>query len=61
MEKFGKSQSVERREDDRFITGLGQYVDDTAPEDALYSYVFRSVYPHRKIKTLNIEVAQTAR
>jgi carbon-monoxide dehydrogenase large subunit len=60
MEKFGKSQSVERREDDRFITGLGKYVDDTAPEDALHSYVFRSVYPHGKIKTLNIEVAQTA-
>ncbi len=46
MEKFGKSQSVERREDDRFLTGLGRYVDDTTPEGALHGYVFRSPYAH---------------
>ena len=26
LEKFGKSQSIERREDDRFIIGAGRYV-----------------------------------
>ena len=60
MEKFGKSQSIERREDDRFITGAGRYVDDTAPSIALHGYVFRSVYPHGRIKFLNVDVAKTA-
>ena len=60
MEKFGKSQSIERREDDRFITGAGRYVDDTAPSIALHGYVFRSVYPHGRIKSLNVDVAKTA-
>ncbi len=42
MEKFGKSQSVKRVEDMRFLTGHGRYVDDIAPESALHAYVFRS-------------------
>jgi len=28
MEKFGRSQSVTRVEDLRFLTGQGRYVDD---------------------------------
>ena len=60
MEKFGKSQSVERREDDRFLTGLGQYVDDTTPEGALHGYVFRSPYAHGMIASLDVEAAQAA-
>ena len=60
MEKFGKSQSVERREDDRFLTGLGQYVDDTTPEGALHGYVFRSPYAHGVITSLDVEAAQEA-
>ncbi len=60
MEKFGKSQSVERREDDRFLTGLGQYVDDTTPEGALRGYVFRSPYAHGVITSLDVEAAQEA-
>ena len=60
MEKFGKSQSVERREDDRFLTGLGRYVDDTAPLAALHGYVFRSPYAHGVIKSLDVEAAKSA-
>ena len=41
MEKFGKSQPVIRKEDVRFLTGQGRYVDDIAPEGALYAFVFR--------------------
>ena len=39
VEKFGKSQSVNRVEDVRFLTGHGGYVDDIAPADALVAYV----------------------
>ncbi len=60
MEKFGKSQSVERREDDRFLTGLGRYVDDTAPLQALHGYVFRSPYAHGVITSLDVEDAKAA-
>ena len=28
MEKFGVGQAVRRREDERFITGAGSYIDD---------------------------------
>jgi len=38
MEKFGKSQSVTRVEDVRFLTGAGRYVDDIAPKGALHGF-----------------------
>ncbi len=60
MEKFGKSQSVLRREDDRFLTGRGQYVDDTAPEGALHGYVLRSSYAHGVITALDTQEAEEA-
>jgi len=60
VEKFGKSQSVERREDDRFLRGLGRYVDDTAPLAALHGHVFRSPYAHGVIKSLDVEAATAA-
>ena len=60
MEKFGKSQSVLRREDDRFLTGRGQYVDDTTPEGALHGYVLRSSYAHGVITALDTQEAEEA-
>ena len=60
MEKFGKSQSVLRREDDRFLTGRGQYVDDTAPKGALHGYVLRSSYAHGVITALDTQEAEAA-
>ncbi|MBA85719.1 xanthine dehydrogenase family protein molybdopterin-binding subunit [Thalassobius sp. S69A] len=60
MEKFGKSQPVTRVEDLRFLTGQGRYVDDVAPEDALYAYVFRSPVAHGVITTLDVTEAAQA-
>lgn len=60
MDKFGKSQPVKRREDIRFLTGQGQYVDDIAPRDALFGYVFRSSFAHGVITTLNVDDARAA-
>ena len=40
--KFGTSQSVLRKEDVRFLTGAGRYIDDAVPEGALHAVFFRS-------------------
>ncbi|NBV62159.1 MAG: xanthine dehydrogenase family protein molybdopterin-binding subunit, partial [Rhodobacteraceae bacterium] len=60
MDKFGKSQSVKRVEDIRFLTGQGQYVDDIAPAEALVGYVFRSPMAHGTISMLDASEARTA-
>ncbi len=60
MEKFGKSQSVTRVEDLRFLTGAGRYVDDIAPVGALRGYVVRSSVAHGKIVELDVVGAREA-
>ncbi len=60
MEKFGKSQSVKRVEDVRFLTGQGRYVDDIAPDGALRAFVFRSPVAHAEITSLDVSEAVAA-
>jgi len=60
MDKFGKSQPVKRREDVRFLTGEGRYVDDVAPANALQSVVFRSPVAHGVITELDVSEARAA-
>lgn len=60
MEKFGKSNPVSRKEDLRFLTGKGQYIDDVAPAGALVAHVFRSPVAHAEITELNLEDARGA-
>ena len=60
MDKFGKSQPVTRREDVRFLTGEGRYVDDIAPANALQCFVFRSPVAHGVITELDVSDARDA-
>ena len=60
MEKFGKSQSVLRTEDSRFLTGTGRYIDDSVSASSLFAYFFRSQVAHAKIANLNIDDAKKA-
>ncbi|KUJ78564.1 xanthine dehydrogenase family protein molybdopterin-binding subunit [Ruegeria profundi] len=60
MEKFGKSQPVKRTEDQRFLTGQGQYIDDSVPADTLYAAFFRSPVAHGRIKALDLGAARQA-
>lgn len=60
MEKFGKSQPVKRVEDIRFLTGAGRYVDDIAPDRALFAFVFRAPVAHATITALDVEAAREA-
>jgi len=57
MEKFGKSQSVTRREDQRFLTGAGRYVDDITPQNALFAFFLRSPVAHAEIAELDVSDA----
>ncbi len=60
MEKFGKSQSIKRVEDVRFLTGHGRYVDDISPDGALHAYFFRSSVAHGVITELDVADARDA-
>jgi len=60
MEKFGKSQSVTRVEDVRFLTGAGRYVDDIAPKGALHGFFLRSTAAHGAITELDVSDATDA-
>ncbi|SCM67043.1 xanthine dehydrogenase family protein molybdopterin-binding subunit [Donghicola eburneus] len=60
MEKFGKSQPVTRREDIRFLTGGGRYVDDIVPDGAGVGVFLRSPVAHGRITTLDVSAAREA-
>ncbi|ETX14485.1 xanthine dehydrogenase [Roseivivax halodurans JCM 10272] len=60
MDKFGKSQPVKRVEDVRFLTGHGRYIDDDAPEGALFACFLRSPVAHADITGLDVSEARAA-
>jgi carbon-monoxide dehydrogenase large subunit len=60
MSKFGVSQSVRRKEDLRFLTGHGRYLDDVAPAGALHAAFFRSPVAHGRIVALDVSAAAAA-
>jgi len=53
-------QSVVRREDQRFLTGVGQYTDDISLQGQTYAYFLRSPHAHAKIKSLSTTAAAAA-
>src|SRR5437867_3020491 len=52
---FGKS--IKRREDPRFITGRGQYVDDLKIPGMTYAAFVRSPHAHAKIRKIDTAAA----
>ena len=57
MEKFGKAQPVRRLEDRRFITGKGGFIDDVAPEGALFATFVRAEVAHGSFAPLDLSEA----
>jgi carbon-monoxide dehydrogenase large subunit len=53
---FGKS--IKRREDPRFITGRGQYVDDLKLPGLTYAAFVRSPHAHARIKSIDVAQAK---
>src|SRR3979411_1807016 len=49
----GIGASVLRKEDRRFVTGKGRYVDDIKLVGTTYAYFVRSPHAHAKVKGIN--------
>ncbi len=60
MIKNGIGAAVRRKEDHRFITGRGQYVDDINRPNQLYAVFVRSPVAHGKINAVNTDQAKAA-
>jgi carbon-monoxide dehydrogenase large subunit len=57
MADTGIGASVKRKEDQRFLTGTGRYVDDLPLARATYAYFLRSPHAHAKIKSIDTSAA----
>ncbi len=55
--RFGAGKSPKRLEDQRLLTGKGQFIDDKPEDGALWLHVLRSPHAHAKIKTIDVKAA----
>ncbi len=60
MTENGIGAAVRRKEDHRFITGKGQYVDDINRPNQLYAIIVRSPQAHAKINSIASDSAKAA-
>src|SRR3954452_14466780 len=55
--RFGAGQPVKRLEDQRLLTGKGQFIDDKPEDGALWLYLLRSPHAHAKIVSIDTSAA----
>jgi carbon-monoxide dehydrogenase large subunit len=55
--RFGAGQPVKRLEDQRLLTGKGQFIDDRPEDGALWLHVLRSPHAHAKIVSIDTRAA----
>lgn len=60
MTKFGVSQPVTRKEDQRFLTGTGTYLEDIKVEGLSHAIFLRSPVAHAKIASIDTSDAKAA-
>ena len=58
MGKFGTGQAIRRVEDQRFLTGHGQYTGDISIGGQAYLYLLRSPFAHGTIAQLDVSEAR---
>ena len=51
---------IRRREDERFLTGVGQYTDDVAMHGQTFAAFLRSPYAHARIRSIDLDAARAA-
>src|SRR3981189_3306113 len=56
--RFGAGQPVKRLEDQRLLTGKGQFIDDRPEDGALWLHVLRSPHAHARIVSIDINAAK---
>ena len=59
MVRYGIGDTPKRREDVRFLTGTGRYLDDLAFEGLTHAAVLRSPYAHALIERIDAKTART--
>src|SRR4030088_2542871 len=55
--RFGAGQPVKRLEDQRLLTGKGQFINDKPEEGALWLHVLRSPHAHANIVSIDTKAA----
>ena len=55
--RFGAGQPVKRLEDQRLLTGKGQFIDDKPEDGSLWLYVLRSPHAHAKLVSTDTSAA----
>jgi carbon-monoxide dehydrogenase large subunit len=60
MTKFGIGQALTRREDQRLITGTGQYIDDLSLPNEVHMAFVRSPHAHARIVSIDAASAKAA-
>jgi carbon-monoxide dehydrogenase large subunit len=55
--RFGAGQPAKRLEDQRLLTGKGQFIDDKPEDGALWLHVLRSPHAHAKIVSVDTKEA----
>jgi aerobic carbon-monoxide dehydrogenase large subunit len=60
MGKFGVGQAIRRVEDQRFLTGAGQYTDDMNKPGQLYLHILHSTQAHADIRSIDVSAAKAA-
>ena len=60
MKKSIIGDSPRRREDQRFVTGLGAYLDDLRFENLAHATFVRSPRAHARIRSIDVSAARTA-
>ena len=60
MSETGIGASVRRKEDYRFLTGQGNYLEDINRPGQAYGYILRSPYAHAKINSVDTSAAENA-
>src|SRR5271154_522355 len=53
-------RSLRRREDRKFLTGRGRYVDDIKPPGTLHLAILRSPHAHARITGIDLSAAKAA-
>jgi carbon-monoxide dehydrogenase large subunit len=58
MPRDGIGEAPKRREDQRFLTGRGRYLDDLAFDRLAHAVVLRSAHAHALIRNIDVEAAR---
>jgi carbon-monoxide dehydrogenase large subunit len=57
VERYGVGQAIRRKEDARFLTGAGHYIDDVSMPGMAHLVVLRSPHAHARIESIDTRAA----